>query len=204
MRDGSKTRARIVSEALALFARKGVDGTSVREIAAAVGVAEGALYRHFPSKDELARDIFLTSYRDLAGRIGRAAEAAVSFEAAVSDIIGIFTALFDDNRPLFTFLLLSQHAFLADVPERADANVVEAIASLFRRAIERGEIAPGDPDLLAAIALGIVAQPATFTIYGRLDGPLSARRERLSRAVLDAAGAAAPPARRLRSAAGAQ
>jgi hypothetical protein len=89
------------------------------------------------------------------------------------------------------------------VPSGTEANVVEAVASLFRRAIERGEIAPGDADLLAAIALGIVVQPATFTIYGRLTGPLSDRRDRLARAVVDAAGAAAPPARRLRSAAGA-
>src|SRR5215469_2636150 len=50
-----------------LFARKGIKATTVREIADAVGVLSGSLYHHFPSKDEIAREIllrFLTAIRD--------------------------------------------------------------------------------------------------------------------------------------------
>ena len=61
MRDGTRTRARIETEALRLFATKGIDATSVRDIAGAVGVAEGALYRHFPGKGTLSRTLFLDS-----------------------------------------------------------------------------------------------------------------------------------------------
>jgi AcrR family transcriptional regulator len=190
MRDGTKTRARIEAEALRLFAAKGVAATSIRDIAAAVGVAEGALYRHFRSKDDLARTLFLDGYAALASRIDAAGRRGLPFEPLVREVVAIFCRLFDDNRPLFAFLLLSQHDFLADVPADASRNVADAVAELFRAAMARGDIAQGDAELLAAVALGIVGQPATFTIYGRLDGPMSHRAGALACAVIGAARAA--------------
>jgi AcrR family transcriptional regulator len=192
MRDGTRTRARIEAEALRLFAERGIAATSIRDIAGAVGVAEGALYRHFASKDELARTLFMDGYAALARRIQAAGLSGEPFGMIVEKVIRIFCELFDENRPLFSFLLLSQHAFLSEVARDASANVVEAVAEIFRRAMAEGAVAPGDPDLVAAMALGIVAQPATFTVYGRLAGPMSARVPALARAVLLAAGAAAP------------
>ena len=43
-------KARIERAALGLFCARGVDAVTTREIAAASGVSEGALYRHYPSK----------------------------------------------------------------------------------------------------------------------------------------------------------
>ena len=188
MRDGTRTRARIETEALRLFAEKGVAGTSVRDIAAAVGVAEAALYRHFPSKEALSRHLFMAGYAALAGDVVAAAAGRLPLGSVIDEVIAIFCRLFDDNRPLFSFLLLSQHNHLADVPEEAEKNIVEAVRAIFAAAIGRGEIPEGEPDLLAAIALGIVAQPAIFTIYGRLAGPLGDRAADLARAVKAVAG----------------
>lgn len=47
------TRRDILDAALELFAAKGFYGTSLRDIARAVGVRESALYNHFPSKESL-------------------------------------------------------------------------------------------------------------------------------------------------------
>jgi AcrR family transcriptional regulator len=184
MRDGTRTRARIETEALRLFASKGVDGTSIRDIAEAVGVAEGALYRHFSGKDTLSRQLFHDNYAALAREILATAERNRIFPETVRAIIAIFCRLFDDNRPLFAYLLITQHAFLYGVPDNAEDNVVEAIRHIFARAMEQREIRTQDANQLAAMALGIVAQPAIFTIYGRLTGPLSERAPVLTEAVL--------------------
>lgn len=48
------TRERILLEALRLFAKDGYEAVSVSEIAAALGMTKGALYKHYQSK----RDIF--------------------------------------------------------------------------------------------------------------------------------------------------
>lgn len=184
MRDGSKTRARIVSEALRLFAEKGVTGTSIRDIAGAVGVAEAALYRHFPSKDALSRTLFLDGYAKLAGDILAADQTSDDFATKIGRIVEVFCALFDENRALFAFLLLSQHAHLAEVPDEAGKNVVEAVRAIFATAMQRGDIPARDADLLTAMALGIVAQPAIFTLYGRLQGSLRHRAPDFAKAIL--------------------
>ncbi len=51
----TRTRERLVTEAMRLFSAKGFEATSVSQIEAAAGLApgSGALYRHFKSKDAL-------------------------------------------------------------------------------------------------------------------------------------------------------
>lgn len=50
-------REKVLSKAAELIARQGFDGTSMRDIAAAVGMLPGSLYYHFPSKEDLLIDI---------------------------------------------------------------------------------------------------------------------------------------------------
>lgn len=47
------TRARILQEARALFASKGWDGTTTRDIARETGIASGTLFNYFPAKESL-------------------------------------------------------------------------------------------------------------------------------------------------------
>lgn len=182
MRDGSETRRRIEDEALRLFAEKGVDATSIRDIAMAVGVSEGALYRHTRSKDELARRLFEEAYADLARAVLAAAPGA-PFKTVVPAIIDVFCRLFDSNRNLFAFLLLAQHGYLARVSAEADRNVVEAVKRRLGEAIARGEVRETDAEVLTAMVLGVVAQPAIFILYGRIKGSLGAQADRITAAV---------------------
>ena len=55
--DGDERRKRIVRAAVPLFARKGFAGTTTRELAEAAGISEALLFRHFPSKQLLYREI---------------------------------------------------------------------------------------------------------------------------------------------------
>jgi AcrR family transcriptional regulator len=50
---GSDTRSRIQIVALELFAERGYEATSLREIAERLGVTKAALYYHFKTKDEI-------------------------------------------------------------------------------------------------------------------------------------------------------
>src|SRR3972149_6626536 len=57
-RGGHRTRRRILKTALALFARHGFHGASIRDIARAVGLTEAAIYYHFPSKRAIIRALY--------------------------------------------------------------------------------------------------------------------------------------------------
>lgn len=172
MADGNTTRQRIEHAALTLFADRGVAATSIRDIARAAGVAEGALYRHFTGKSALARSIFVTHYADVARDVLAITAQELPFAETVGQIVRVFCRLFDDNEPLFAFLMLSQHDHLADVPLVPEENVVVAVKLAFAAAMVRNDIRRQDADLLTAMALGIVAQPAVFVLYRRLEGPL--------------------------------
>lgn len=187
VRDGAATRARIESEALRLFAQNGVEGTTIRDLAQAVGVADAALYRYFGSKEAIASELFQQHYGALAVRIAEIGARDLPFREAVRALAHLFCGLFDDEPNTFAFILLNQHAHLRYV--RDEANAVEEVRKIVRRAKARGEISTPDPELAAAMALGVVLQPAMFKLYGALPGPLRERADELAQAAALAAGA---------------
>src|SRR6516225_1030907 len=56
----------ILSAALELFATRGVDGVTIRDIAAETGFTNPAMFRHFKNKEEMAQSLFEVCYRRLA------------------------------------------------------------------------------------------------------------------------------------------
>lgn len=69
-----ETRGRILEAACRVFARRGYEAATVEEITAECGIAKGALYSHFASKEELFRTVLLEQVRR------RAAETAARLE----------------------------------------------------------------------------------------------------------------------------
>ena len=176
------TRQRIERAAIALFAAKGVDATTTKDIAAEVGISEGAIYRHFRSKDELTWHLFSTHYTDLARHIDAVMADTQGLAGRIERTVELFCGLFDREPELFAFILLSQHGQLGRVTDDMPTPV-ESLRRMFQDGLDRGECRGTDPDLMAAMALGLVTQPATFAIYGRIARPLS----RLAPALADAA-----------------
>lgn len=170
MQTGS-ARERIEQAALSLFVERGVDAATTRDIAAAAGVAEGSIYRHFDSKDELAAAMFLKVHTRLAALVREAAKNKGGIAEQTGAVVDAYCRTADENFPLFTFHLLYAHRFLPS-PEGVD-NPVDAVRDIVSAAMKRREIARGEPELIAGMALGIVLQTALQIHYGRLEGPLS-------------------------------
>ncbi len=57
--EGSATRRRILEIALSLMAQRGVDGTSMRDLASAAGLNVASLYHYFPSKRDLLESVLV-------------------------------------------------------------------------------------------------------------------------------------------------
>ena len=64
---GDRRRA-ILDTAAALFARKGVAATTVREIADEVGILSGSLYHHFESKEAMVDEVIASFFEELRAR----------------------------------------------------------------------------------------------------------------------------------------
>jgi AcrR family transcriptional regulator len=73
-RDARDTRQHILDAALDLFAEKGFFGTSMRELARAVGVRESAIYHHFASKDALLDALMIDAGQEKVNLFDRTME----------------------------------------------------------------------------------------------------------------------------------
>ena len=171
---GEATRGRIEAAALRLFVEQGVDATGIRDIAQAVGLSDGALYRHFRSKDELVWRLFRDGFTALAAELERLAVTERRAINRIEAMVRGFCALYDADSLLFRFLLLVQHGQLARV-KPGMANPVESVRAVVAGGMKRGEIAPGDPDLATAMVMGLILQTATFKVYGRHHRPRDVR-----------------------------
>lgn len=67
-REPMDRREKILASAAALFARKGVAATTVREIADEVGILSGSLYHHFESKEAIVDEVVSSYLEDLRTR----------------------------------------------------------------------------------------------------------------------------------------
>jgi AcrR family transcriptional regulator len=62
---GRRARQRLLAAALESFAAHGFHGTSTRDIAEAAGLSAGALYAHYPTKEELLFELSRQGHRDI-------------------------------------------------------------------------------------------------------------------------------------------
>lgn len=161
--------ARIREFALQLFARQGIRGTSIRNVAAAAGVSPGAVVHHFPTKRALEQAV----HEDVIQRI----VAAVHGVGLGDDPV---TALRNRNRAFDT--LLRDQPYIADYIRRVLADNSEESLDFFRVSIEgiKGELlgrveagqarAFDDPDL--GLALYWLVVNARFILRPYLENVL--------------------------------
>jgi len=97
MRQGLQTKDRIEKAALRLFVEQGVAETSIRDIAAAAGVSQGAMYNHYVSKDELAFALFAESWAEMGRELRRCSHIGDTLEAKFTSMVGYVFGLFDEE-----------------------------------------------------------------------------------------------------------
>ena len=183
-------KEKVERAAIELFAAKGVDGVSIGEIAALAGVSQGALYRHYPSKEELAWSLFSAAYLRTGAELDAIGIREAGFRPRIAAMIRHFCVLHDRDPALFRFMLIAQHDLLPRLAP-GQRTPVDAVTDMVAAAADAGEIGAIDARTAAAVIIGIVLQTAVFHIYGRLHGRLSARAPILTRAAIAAVAAMA-------------
>jgi AcrR family transcriptional regulator len=185
--DAGDTKEELLQAALALFAAKGYEGTSVRDIARAVGLSEGGLYAHFDGK----RAIF------------DAALARLGPPSAVQVLDGLDVDP-DTDPPRFLRLLVTRvMAEWSAPPSRQLISLMShddmihepallagilaslgILTQLFGRWIEAGRIAAdaGSPDDLAYALMAPVALARVLWLHnGARPEEIEAARQRADR-----------------------
>jgi AcrR family transcriptional regulator len=106
---GSTTRERIPVVALRLFAEKGYDATSMREIAEQLGITKPALYYHFDSKEAILRELLGELHDQVAELVDWVREQEVTPQLR-REIVLRWSAIMQANGlALFRFLVGNRH-----------------------------------------------------------------------------------------------
>jgi AcrR family transcriptional regulator len=100
-----ETRQRIVDAALRLFREKGFDETTMRDIAAEAGVATGAAYYYFTSKEALVMAFYMRTADDARELLPRALEQSKDLRKRLRAVIDMKLAQFVDHRRLLIALV---------------------------------------------------------------------------------------------------
>ena len=176
-------RPKIERAALELFIRDGVDAATTRRIADGAGVSEGALYRHYKGKDELALALFMQTHNRLGEMMMAAFTKPGTLEEKVRRAVASYCALADEDWLSFSYHLVSLNRYLPHDTKRDD-DPVSVIEALIDQLMVSGDIPKGDSALLAAMSLGIVMQAGLNKIYNRLPGPFSQHVETFTRTIM--------------------
>jgi AcrR family transcriptional regulator len=99
-RKSEATRAHILEAALLVFRERGFNAATMREIATAAGVAVGAAYYYFDSKDALVMAFYEQSQEQMAPALDSILASGRTFESRLRGIIGQKFEYFAPNRAL--------------------------------------------------------------------------------------------------------
>jgi AcrR family transcriptional regulator len=156
----------ILISAMDLFATRGVDGVTVRDIAARSGFSNPAIFKHYASKDALAVALFEVCYRRLAGNL---VSPKADIRSAVTGALGLIETAPDS----VLFVLENLRRFWRELPaDTRKLGLIGGVRRLIDRAKDKGEVRREvDSQLAAALVLGLLAQIARMAHFGELPKP---------------------------------
>jgi len=147
-------REQIIKCAIKLFNKKGFDGTSMRDIAAACRMTSANLYNYIAEKDDIIRLIMKDGNEESYSFIEQADKALEQMgpKQALVKAIGLFFRHIDNRRAGVTFLYRGIASFKNGIRTSVLA-VEEDETAAFQRILDRGcrtkEFAVADTRLVA-------------------------------------------------------
>jgi AcrR family transcriptional regulator len=166
-------KQKILTTALDLFVRDGLCETSVRDIAKASGFTNPALFKHFKSKDDLARYLFERCYVELVELIDEAIASGATFAAKQRAVIDAALAALDRDPNSVMYVQDWLRYFWPHMPDRVRRR---PIVGTIRRLLELGRAEGGvtsdvDLGLLTTAWIGTLQQCARMRYFGELKLP---------------------------------
>ncbi|KXJ66183.1 TetR family transcriptional regulator [Achromobacter xylosoxidans] len=130
-------RERILEEAAKLFARSGYDGSSISDLAAAIGVSKAAIYHYYPTKQDIYDAIILEVLEGLTQTVGRDVAGAVGGVARLRAFMVGHARYFEKHHAQFVTMLIGYSGMA--LSEREDAaRLRDSYEKLLRDVIAQG------------------------------------------------------------------
>jgi AcrR family transcriptional regulator len=153
----------LIKAGLELFALRGYDRVSIRDIAKTAGVSEAALYKHFKGKEDLALYLFHVIIKEYSARLIKVYDQPGSAVDKLCNIVEITYDLYQMYPAEIRFALLSQYNFWDAL--NSDIKPHFIMKSIIEEGMASGEIPKQEVYLWITIYSGILLQPLTQYPY---------------------------------------
>jgi AcrR family transcriptional regulator len=158
-RNPRQTRERLVRAALELFTTRGYHETTTPLIAARAGIAEGTIYRHFASKDELLNEIYRAGIRLFLGAV-READPRERCRERLQQVARRWRDLAAREPALLRLVFSDVATQLVDDKSRLSARELHAeLEKLVAAGKAAGEVRAGSAELWSEVWLRCVLLP---------------------------------------------
>lgn len=172
-----KRKQEILLAGLSLFIQKGYSGTTIKDIASAVGMSTGLLFHYFASKEELYLALVTLGIEGPMSSVQPTQlEPMTFFEETAKQIL----AYIQSDAFVAKMFVLMNHAYMSeDVPASVKQMLVgfdiyTPTAEFIRMGQENGTIRPGNPLALAIAFWSAISGVAeTLAMDARLPCPES-------------------------------
>lgn len=158
--DQTVSREDIIRAAAQIFCERGFHGTTMQQIAEAVGLQKGSLYHHIASKEELLHDVMMTGVRQLSERLEAVVVSSLPPAKKLRQLIETHICYATENVNIATVVLFEHRAML-EFPALREEYVSgrDLFESQFRAAIQEGvdngQFRPVDVPIVAQALLGV-------------------------------------------------
>ena len=153
------TRSRILQAALRLFAAKGYEGTTTKDLAGKANVAEGTLFRYFPNKKAILIEVATRGWVDILTDLLTELSEMGSYKA-VAQVMRRRVLRMRENSDLLRVCFIEAQ-FHPELKERIQSEVIakmtDVAEAFFQTAIDRGIYRPMNPKIVAQVFLGMFA-----------------------------------------------
>ena len=155
----NQTRTRILQAAQRLFAAKGFEGTTSRDLAQIAGVAEGTLFRHFANKKAILVEVATSGWVDILTDLLTELSEMGSYKA-VAQVMRRRMCNLQKNADIMRVCFMEVQ-FHPDLRDRIQTEIIEkmteVVEAFFQTAIDKGIYRQMDAKLGAKVFLGLFA-----------------------------------------------
>lgn len=180
----SNTRTAILTAARSVFAQKGFEGTTIREVARAARVNNAMIYYFFKDKSDLYRSVIAYSFTALAsiwenGIFRSSAPVRRKIETFIDGYIR-FHRKNEDLRRIMAMEFAGSWENVCWICEEYFSESYSPLAELFREGVRTGELRKLDPGMALTSLIGIIVhnfimQPYAEQVQGK-KVPLSPKK----------------------------
>jgi AcrR family transcriptional regulator len=174
-------RAELILAAIHQVAGKGVKGTTVRQIAESAGMSEGAVYRHFASKDDLCQQAYLQIVAEMAADKQQIAASQLPLRDKFRKWVQVSYAYFDRFPEAFTYILLTAHELPED-QEGISTRQGRLLLPMLDQ-VPQNPLQPMAAELMLCLFTGVLLNVPRQINTGVLQAPASQYTERVAQAV---------------------